>query len=266
MDKNQPKKLYHYTSFDTFVKIWLTKKLKFGETVKVNDICEVSDVVSVDFLSSALLYAYFYIRDSYKQVSLGMDYSDNIKGYMSPMMWGHYGDKRNGVCIEFDFEKLNIPDDCIHKAVKYEESIDLTFEIPEEIQTQRHLKELIRSKIDTVFFTKHNSWQGENEYRVISCEHEYLDITNAITNVYVTKYDSLECELIEKLVGELIPIKYVYYYKTEMKTGIVSKMREDKSKQESYDTNGLGRSIKAGKEHFEKNKFNLDANLILKGI
>lgn len=32
------KKLYHFTSFDTFVRIWLSKKLKFGSMLEVNDI------------------------------------------------------------------------------------------------------------------------------------------------------------------------------------------------------------------------------------
>ena len=33
-------KLYHYTSFDTFVKIWLSQKLRYGKVQNVNDIQE----------------------------------------------------------------------------------------------------------------------------------------------------------------------------------------------------------------------------------
>jgi hypothetical protein len=36
------RKLYHYTSFNTFVKIWCTKKLKFGTLTDVNDILEMN--------------------------------------------------------------------------------------------------------------------------------------------------------------------------------------------------------------------------------
>lgn len=32
------KKFFHFTSFDTFVRIWLSKKLKFGSMLEVNDI------------------------------------------------------------------------------------------------------------------------------------------------------------------------------------------------------------------------------------
>ena len=31
--KNRFKKLYHYTSFDSFVRIWCTQSLKFGEVM-----------------------------------------------------------------------------------------------------------------------------------------------------------------------------------------------------------------------------------------
>ena len=30
---------------------------------------------------------------TYKQISLMLDYSEKVKGFMSTMMWGHYGDK-----------------------------------------------------------------------------------------------------------------------------------------------------------------------------
>ncbi|MCQ2239525.1 MAG: HTH domain-containing protein [Bacteroidaceae bacterium] len=36
----------------------------------------------------------------YGQISLAMDYDTSIKGCMSDMMWGHYGENGKGVCIE----------------------------------------------------------------------------------------------------------------------------------------------------------------------
>ena len=38
--KERYKKLYHYTSFDSFVKIWLNKNLRFSSSEKVNSILE----------------------------------------------------------------------------------------------------------------------------------------------------------------------------------------------------------------------------------
>ena len=45
--KNRYKKLYHYTSFDSFVRIWCTKSLKFGEVMGVNDIQEKDRPVTI---------------------------------------------------------------------------------------------------------------------------------------------------------------------------------------------------------------------------
>jgi hypothetical protein len=94
------RKLYHYTSFNTFVKIWCTKKLKFGTLTDVNDILEMNfEILTESPQQIPLIFAYNEIRTSYKQISFTMDYDSYIKGCMSPLMWGIYGDKRKGVCI-----------------------------------------------------------------------------------------------------------------------------------------------------------------------
>ena len=38
--EEKKQRLYHYTSFNSFVKIWLTKTLKFGNIMDMNDIFE----------------------------------------------------------------------------------------------------------------------------------------------------------------------------------------------------------------------------------
>lgn len=38
--KDRYKRLYHFTSFDTFVRIWLSGELLFGDVQKVNDLQE----------------------------------------------------------------------------------------------------------------------------------------------------------------------------------------------------------------------------------
>lgn len=43
--KEKKQKLYHYTSFETFVKIWLTKQLRFSAPEGVNDMMELSESI-----------------------------------------------------------------------------------------------------------------------------------------------------------------------------------------------------------------------------
>ena len=99
--KEKYQKLYHYTSFDTFIRIWLSKQLKFGEIDNVNDIIEVNHGWSTNnFDSIQIATRYHELRSAYKQISFTMDYDSFYKGCMSPMMWGIYGNKGRGVCIE----------------------------------------------------------------------------------------------------------------------------------------------------------------------
>lgn len=82
--ENQYTKLYHYTSFDTFVRIWLSQQLKFGSVLGVNDLEEGRcDVQNFRIEQLPLILAYEDLRRSYKQISLMMD-DDSQAGCMSP--------------------------------------------------------------------------------------------------------------------------------------------------------------------------------------
>ncbi len=206
------KRLYHYTSFDTFVKIWLTKQLKFGVVENVNDIqeaeisCQISNPQQMP-----LMCAYDDIRREYKQISLTMDYDSYIRGCMSPMMWGHYADKRKGVCIELDYDKLTFPDGSLKGEVKYKPVLPKYCQLNPNIKNITQLRSFIKRKSKEIFFTKQSSWKGENEFRIVCNISDYLDISEAITSVYLTSCDSLECELTEKLVADSVPVKYLKY-------------------------------------------------------
>lgn len=205
-------KLYHYTSFDTFVKIWLSQKLRYGKVQNVNDIQESQVMSSVPTLNQMpIIWAYNDIRSSYKQISLTMDFDTYMKGCMSPMMWGHYGDKRKGVCIELDFNKLSIPTSAFAGPIKYREVLNKSTLLDKHIYTKRQIRAYIKKHKLDIFFTKQKCWSGENEYRIVSCDDEYLDISGAITAVYLTSCDSDECIFVENLVGDSVPVKFLHY-------------------------------------------------------
>ena len=78
------KRLYHYTSFDSFVKIWLSKSLRFSPVSNVNDIQEKVIEASISNPEQFELAKNFIaIRKSFKQVSFTMDYDSYFKGCMS---------------------------------------------------------------------------------------------------------------------------------------------------------------------------------------
>lgn len=204
------KRLYHFTSFDTFVKIWQSKRLLFSPVTNVNDIKEaVWGVASNNPQQWPLYYAYNDIRNAYKQISLTMDKNSVVKGWMSPLMWGVYGDKRKGVCIELDYSELGFKDTMFKDIVTYEENISPTIELDSQIATIEEVCSFIIKNRKRIFFTKQSDWSNEREYRIVSREDDYLDISQSITAVYLTSYESAECVMVEKLAGGQVPVRYV---------------------------------------------------------
>lgn len=204
--------LYHYTSFDSFVKIWLSQRLLFSPLSKMNDVQEKSvRCASSRPNSIPILMAYDEIRRKYKQISFTMDYDSYFKGCMSTIMWGHYADKCNGVCIEFDASKLSFPDGSLYGPIHYKKALEHNTPIPSSVKAIEDIDKYIRRNSKRILFTKQSGWREENEFRVVSADADYLDITGSIIAVYLTSFKSTECLLTEKLVHGTIPVKFLHY-------------------------------------------------------
>ncbi len=222
-------KLYHYTSLESFSKIWMSHSLLFAESKGTNDVFESQKFLSIDHCkipyngeeteleAQGHFNKMFWAEvNKYKQISLIQDYKDGTMGYASPMMWGHYAQKGKGVCIELESEKINFPENgCAHKAVEYTKEvpiINLTDGV--DLHTEELIRDYIRNNIDTIFFKKHRHWEHENEYRVISDTEVALDIKDAIANVYLPyNEEDIEFQIVEKLVeGSNVDLSMILTY------------------------------------------------------
>lgn len=213
--KNRFQRLYHFTSFDTFVKIWLTGKLLFGDIQKVNDIQEADFPISTANMQHwAVMLKFKELRLKYRQISLCMDYDSYLWGCMSTQMWAYYADKSNGVCIQLDYSKLNIPSTCFHRPIIYRNYTNLVTLDP-KIKSIADIKRFIKQNKNKLFFTKQFTWKGENEYRIVSDTELSIDISNAISAIYITDSSSITCELLEKLVNGKVPIKRIKFNPNE---------------------------------------------------
>lgn len=246
--KEQYTKLYHYTSFETFVKIWLSKKLKFGTVENVNDINEVQQSLttpcalnrSIEEIKQACRRIN-KIREElglYKQISLAKDYDSYLKGCMSPMMWGHYGNKRKGVCIELDFSKLNFTQNMIWGNVRYTNELKAAIDIPYNLNNEKDIRSFVMKNKKEIFFTKSTDWKGENEFRIISKNCEYLDISNAISAIYVTDCHDEVCKFVEELVKDSIEVKlFCYIQSCSRKVPIVTNAKARREQEEAAKNN-----------------------------
>lgn len=257
-------KLYHYTSFDTFLRIWASKRLKFGSVKNVNDIeegrCDCR-LTTVDNSRIPLFFAFQDVRLSFKQISLTMDYSDKVKGCMSPLMWAHYGDKRKGVCIELDYHKIRFPRHCFRGKIKYKKEIQKSLTLPNHIQSSKDIREYIKETRNDIFFTKLKCWEAENEYRIISDRYEYLNINGAITAIYLTSCKSEECIMTENLVmNEGIEVKYIH---SHLGSRLFNLCESSTSVyREYYKQNDAGKLYMRAREFYNKHKYDENASLI----
>lgn len=237
------RKLYHYTNLEAFKSIWKSQELRFSSVLDVNDLTEHDRYCEIKKPNQLLLMpAYHDIRKSYKQISFTLDYSVQLKGWMSPMMWGVYGKSGNGVCIEFDFEKINIDENIISKEIIYEETLKKTFTLPITAQSIKDIRKFVCENKEDIFFTKHISWQEEKELRLISNITENLDVSNAITAVYLQKNDGDICLQIEELVSNKIPVRCVRFIDSQgyaIPTYVDTKISREQEKKAAEDPNNV---------------------------
>lgn len=269
-DIEKRKHLYHFTSFDSFVKIWLSKELLFADVRKVNDLIE--QTIEWNFLNPQKLPLVGAIEDAryaYKQISLAMDYDSYMKGCMSSMMWGHYADKTNGVCIKLDFDKLPLADSCLHAPISYIENVPTSIDIPTSLSTRNDVEQWIIANQELFFFTKQKSWKEENEYRIVSNSKRTLSINDAISEVYVARANSETCKFVLALVNGTVPVSCLSY--KDNSTGIsIPRISDAAEKRRLIDdvnnsnTNVLNPIFKQASDFYELHKDDWNFPLILK--
>lgn len=238
------KRLYHFTSFETFMKIWLSGKLLFGNVQKVNDLQEADFPISTGNPQHwAVMQKFREMRLKYKQISLCMDYDSYIWGCMSTQMWAYYADKSQGICIELDFNKLTFPETCLHEPVKYRNVTNEVILDP-KISTAKDINKFIRKNKKKIFFTKQFTWKGENEYRIVSNSDESLDISSAITCIYVTDTDTVEFDLLTNLVGDNTPIKRLKFIaRSGLSIPVLTDARKDRESRNKTKNDKFQKSI-----------------------
>lgn len=177
--------LYHYTTFESAVKILASKKLLFSDFRRLNDINESfgPTVIYDKVFSVSEVTGFEKILNNYKQISFTMD-EGKRKGFNIPAMWGHYAARGNGVCLVLDYDKIRE-----HiKATEYLYAKEVEYSEPNfyDISYHKHygvsFEDFIASSKDDLFFHKTTDWKYEHEYRiiVISDEIKTLDISEFI--------------------------------------------------------------------------------------
>ena len=192
-------KLYHFTSFDTALKIIESNRLRYGRLNNMNDIHENDKIVFVDannhptdkFPSDVLdeLYDEIY---KYRQISLTADDNEGDKdGFDLHQMWGLYADKGEGVCLIFDKKELEkgFGSATLHDRVSYDKTVDSYY--ISLSNTADKVSVEIREHANEIFFHKRREWEHEQEYRLLrrcplATREEYLFLGHALKFVILS--------------------------------------------------------------------------------
>ncbi len=269
--KDRYKTLYHFTSFETFKLIWESKLLKFADMAGVNDILESDYSITLGNLQQLpLTFAFDEIRKSYKQISLTMDKNSYLKGSMSTLMWGLYGDKKKGICLQLNFDRIKFTKSMIKGIMHYQKYIPGNIDIDTTIKSSNDIREFIIKHKKELMFTKTQDWVGEREYRIISNTDQYLDISDAISAVVVTDFNLSTFNVLVELIDNKVPIKILRHNKdTRQKIAIPVLSDALALKKQELDAannpeNALLKLSQQAKEHYESLKNNPNADLTKK--
>lgn len=195
-------KLYHFTSFDTGLKIIESNRLRFGRLTNMNDIHENDKLMfadangqGIDVFPSDVLDAFHDEIYRYRQISLTADSMEGDKdGFDLHQMWGLYADRGEGVCLVFDKDELGKNYDManIHKErVNYDNSRELeSFVVSLSLKPESVPAE-VKSQLSKIFFHKRTEWEHEQEYRLIkrcpnTTKEEYLLLGHALKYIVLS--------------------------------------------------------------------------------
>ena len=195
-----------------------------------------------------------------------MDYDSMLKGCMSNAMWYHYGDKRKGVCIEFDFDKLKLPSKSIHGQVKYKYLLKNNLILPKRAATSNDVEKYVEKNIKRIFFEKTKDWKCENEYRIVCQGQEYLDINGAISSVYFTNCDSEYVKVVEMISEGESPIRFITSMTENGELTPIDYGTESmRLKYESIDEKNKGKVslMQQAQEFYEVNKSDKNKSLLI---
>lgn len=173
--------MYHYTNLESFLKIWSSKSLKFSYSSGLNDINEVSKFYYGEHIPGSFTDTEELRKEveRYKQISLIREIKTYNSGLL-PVMWGHYGDKGKGVCLRIDISKIKFPKKLFRSRVSYKK------EINHVVYDNSDITKFIKKNRRCLFFTKTTDWSYEKEYRIVSKDLDFLNISGAISEIIIS--------------------------------------------------------------------------------
>ena len=182
--------LFHYTKFESLIKILETMTLRSSPLSKMNDLNE-ADLSGLDWSKDFLqmFHAQEYVRTQCSVISFTQNYEVDFicrEGANHPAMWAHYAENSEGACIVLDKtalieNNLNRFRNVFYKLEEVEYTCDHS---PRAEVTQGDCttaSDFVHLNYRELFFKKDIDWKSEGEVRLLVESPEwYLDIMDSV--------------------------------------------------------------------------------------
>jgi len=257
--------LYHYSSYDKAVRILKNKTLRMSALKNMSDprenkIRSIGQNINLERKQDEINFVdYKSINQEFNNIFLNSkivcfttDIPFNInefrgfqndkipyKGYFFSRMWDQYGEKHQGICLEFNKEKLfklvqsqvefseYLVDDKVQYTNCYREYIEekmVNITSEAKININKFLKERhFKVHYKSIFYKKFENWSDEHEYRITyfgeeNKPHFDLKYLDALTDIFLgIDFPSENIDIIKGLMkGRNISLHRISYYNDEL--------------------------------------------------
>lgn len=206
--------LFHYTKFDSFLKILEDMTLLPSSFGKLNDMNEgnVSNM-NMNENFKVMYDAEKYIKERCHLLSFSQNYDIcgfGHEGTNHPAMWAHYADNSNGVCIVIDkgaFMSKNkkVLDTHFYKFEDVEYDL---FNTPNDDKINYKTdtpEEFIKNNWKTLFFLKPKDWESEDEHRLFIMDYDgKLSIDGCVKYVVLGRKVFLDDSRIKMIMDKVV--------------------------------------------------------------
>lgn len=215
--------LFHYTKFESFLKIIETMTLRSSPLCKMNDLNE-ANLDSLDWNADFMMMvnAEKCVKEQCSIISFTKNYMTGPiceEGSNHPALWAHYAADSNGVCIVLDKETLiEINKKNLSKLFYKLEPVDYSIHCaPDErimAKSYSDVHDFVRTNYKELFFKKHTDWHYEGEERFfVEAPEVYLNIKGAIKYIILGARLKNNEDCLRLIIDQMIsPVTLSYKY------------------------------------------------------
>lgn len=215
--------LFHFTNFESFLKILNDMTLLPSSFEKLNDMNEGNvHNMCMNHNFMVMYEAERYIKERCHILCFTQNY--DIKGYgvqgtNHPAMWAHYANNSNGVCIVIDKETFIKKNRAILDSYFYQfQDVKYSrFNTPNDNGINykaKNAQEFIKNNWESLFYLKHKDWENEDEHRLFIMDYDgKFSIDGCIKFIVLGRKIFLDKKRIKEILDKVVTPESVCYHK-----------------------------------------------------